>query len=286
MKKWWLIVWSSFYGRVAMFALWAGLAFWAMFGTLATEKVVTNLILPAGLAWIVLTLVLVESVRQGGRSLIGLAAAAWLIYTLAGNPSVAGWLAKSREARYAEAHPMEQGRFDAVIVLGGGARLGATGRVQGNAAGDRLILAAQIYHAGLAEQLICTGRRIEALDSSGLDPAEQSSAILVALGVPERAIELAGGRNTAEEMRELAEKFSGTDQRIGILTSAWHLARAERLAKKRGIDAVPLPSDFITGPPGASRTGAAFFGALVPNADALVVSGRISREYLAGLIGR
>jgi uncharacterized SAM-binding protein YcdF (DUF218 family) len=277
---------KSFYVRTALaLGIGGGLLRWA-FGAIVIEKLAVALLVPAGLVWMCLSVLVVESLRTSRRGISILSVGAWMIYTLACNPMFAGWLAGSREARFAETDPMGQGRFDVVIVLGGGAGLGATGRSQGNAAGDRLILAAQMYHAGLAEQLVCTGRRIAALDSTGLDPAAQSASILIGLGVPEASIELGGGRNTAEEMQGLAQKFAGADQRIGILTSAWHLARAQRLAIHQGIEAVPLPADFITDPPGPSQTLAAFIIALIPNADALGVSGRITREYLADLVGR
>lgn len=280
------LLWRSVYVRLALGAATVVVVLWVWLGAIALEKLLSALAVPVGLVWIVLSLVLVEALRSRRAGLSLLAAAAWLVYTTAGNVVVAGWLAGSRESRFVEFHPMRQGAFDVVIVLGGGANQGATGRAQGNASGDRLILAAQLFHAGLARKLVCTGRRIAELDTTGLDPAGQSATILRGLGVPEEAIELAGGRNTAEEMADLAGRFAAPGLRVGLLTSAWHLRRAQRLAAKQGLDLVPLPADFITGPPGSSRTLAAAVGALIPNADAFDVSGKIVREYLADLVGR
>ncbi len=39
-----------------------------------------------------------------------------------------------------------------------------------------------------------------------------------------------------------------TNLSVGILTSAWHLPRAMKLAKKYGIEATPIPSNFLTEP--------------------------------------
>ena len=277
---------SSFYARLGLALVGVLIVLWLGLGSIAMEKLITRLLMPAGVVWILLGILAIATLRSRhlGRSIM--AVSAWLVFTTAGNSHVAGWLAHSREGRYAEIDVMRQGDFDVVIVLGGGASQGGARREQGNAAGDRLILAAQIYHAGLTSELICTGRRIAEMDASGLDPAGRSAAILRGLGVPADAISFAGGRNTSEEMRDLAVKFGGGEKRVGLLTSAWHLSRAERLAKKHGLDLVPLPADFVNGPSGSSRTVAASLKSFVPSADALVVSTKILKEYLADLAGR
>lgn len=279
-------IWKSFYLRAAMLGVVVCCVLWAALGTIAFAKIVSMLLMPVGLVWILLTVLVVEAIRSGRRRLVVIAALAWCAFTLAGNPNVAGWLAHSREDRYAGIDPLKQGVFDVVIVLGGGANLGATGRDQGNASGDRLILAAQMYHQGVATRIVCTGRRIAEMDTTGVDPARRSATVLQGLGVPLEAIAFAGGRNTFEEMRGLAEELGEPGQRVGLLTSAWHLPRAQRLARKHGFDPEPLPADFITGPPGSSRTFAALLRSLVPSADAFSVTGKISREILAGLLGR
>jgi uncharacterized SAM-binding protein YcdF (DUF218 family) len=149
-----------------------------------------------------------------------LSCVALAVYTIAGNGIVASRMAASLEGWYLHVDSFQEDPFDAVIVLGGGATLGANQRSQGNSSGDRLILAVQLYHQGIAPKLICTGRRIEELEKGGPDPAEQSAAILQSLGVAEEAIEQVDGRNTSEEMATLGQRFEGANQRVGLLTSA------------------------------------------------------------------
>ena len=82
--------------------------------------------------------------------------------------------------------------------------------------------------------------------------ARSSVWILLAIfrgrGVSSEVLELAGGCNTHEEMGDLAKRCAPSGQRVGLLTSAWHLPRAQQLVKKNGLDLIPLPSDFVTEP--------------------------------------
>jgi uncharacterized SAM-binding protein YcdF (DUF218 family) len=242
--------------------------------------------MPAGLVWLVLSLLFLETIRLRNRLAIVGVGLAWSVYSIAGNWHFAGILAADREEAYAEIVPFDEGPFDVIVVLGGGASDGANGRFQGNGAGDRLILAAQLYHRKQVGSLICTGKRIETMDSSGVDEAQRALEILINLGVPDGAITLFGGRNSSEEMEELAKRYGGSGKKVGLITSAWHMQRVERLAQSKGFDFKPLPADFVTSPDREGPTIAAMIASLVPSADALSLSGKMWKETLAGWVGR
>ena len=58
-------------------------------------------------------------------------------------------------------------------------------------------------------------------------------------------------RNTEEEIDAYLEYLDGLSdkpKRIGICTSAWHLRRAEKLWKRKGLEAIPVPADFRSRP--------------------------------------
>ena len=171
-------------------------------------------------------------------------------------------------------------------MLGGGGGPGAHGRQQGNSSGDRLILAAQLYHQKIAKKFICTGQRIASMNSSGVDPAVASRDILLNLGVPDSAIEMMGGRNTSEEMRELAGRFRDSKARIGLLTSAWHLPRAMRLANRNGLQPIPLPADFRSGPRSNGFTTGQIVESMLPNGSVLGSNWSLAKEFLGMLLGR
>ena len=134
----------------------------------------------------------------------------------------------------------------------------------------------------MTPQIICTGIQVYRSDPADLDPREESKNCLVALGVPEKDISTLSGANTYQEMQHLKEWIDGQDSthRLGILTSAWHLPRAMRLAEARGIKAIAVPSDF------RSQFLSPSVRMVVPTADSLLVSTATVKEYLAGWVKR
>ncbi len=258
---------------------------WGTLGQKATEKIATALAMPCGLIWYFLTGLLLTAVFAKQKKLAVLVFLGWAPYSVVGNGLFTEWLTATLEDEFQTVAPLAQRPFDYVVLLGGGASLGANGRYQGNGSGDRLILAAQLYHRGLARHFICTGKQIVSMDSIGVDPAELSTDVLLSLGVPESAIEQLGGRNTSEEMKSLGERFGDSDQRVGLVTSAWHLPRAMRLAHRNNFNPQPLPADFMTGPVREKTTGEKIVS-MIPSADALTASTRACKEYLGMLVGR
>ncbi len=250
------------------------------------EKIVTALVMPVGVLWILLFMVFLVALRRGRKGFSVLAGMIWLLFTLSGSAVVSEWLAHALESGYIQVNPLERGVFDAVVVLGGGTGVGANGRPQGNASGDRVILAAQMYHLGLTSKIICTGERIAGLELSGWNPSQSAAAVLAALGVPEDAMGFSNGRNTAEEMGSLGEQFGeDSSRRVGLITSAWHLPRALRLAAAQGFHPEALPADFKTGLV-VERDLGWWLRAMVPTGDAMSVSAIVAKEYLARLAGR
>lgn len=258
---------------------------WAGLGQKAAEKTATALAMPCGLIWFLLTWVSLVACMGKQRKLATVLAGIWMLYTCAGNGIVAGLLAGRLEAPFVQISPLTEQPFDVVVVLGGGAAAGANGRQQGNGSGDRLILAAQLYHRGLTKKLICTGKRIASMNSSGFDPSEQSTDVLVGLGVPESVIEQLGGRTTSEEMNSLGKRFAGSQLRVGLVTSAWHLPRALRLAERNSFQPQPLPSDFMCGPNNPLTFGEWLLSS-IPQAEAFAGITRIAKEHLGMLVGR
>ena len=136
------------------------------------------------------------------------------------------------------------------------------------------------YHTGKTKKIICTGSLIPGVDRYGLGQAEIAELILQSLDVDPEDIERVGGRTTAEEMKFLADKFED-DTQIGLITSAWHLPRAERLANAAGFFPRPIASDF--GSPPDMRPS---IGDVLPSAQAAEAVSRVVKEWLAGAVGR
>ena len=271
--------------RVAVGVLLFVAGSWWAPDRIVAEKIVTALAMPTGIVWLLL-LVSVLAARRARRADLMLAAALpWTALTLLGNGMVATTIARSLEDPYRDIQPLQSDPFDRIVVLGGATSVGLNGRIQGYSAGDRILLSAQMYHAGLTKRIVCTGQRIVELAPVKTDPADESLAVLVSLGVPEDSIELLEGRNTSEEMQSLSSSVADSGERIGLVTSAWHLRRALRLAARYHLTPEPLPADFITQKPGRLTTGAMVLSC-IPQDTALWTSSKVLKEYLGMLVGR
>jgi uncharacterized SAM-binding protein YcdF (DUF218 family) len=273
-------------GVIAAIAL-AGLAvvFWP--GRFFAEKMLTELALPLGAIWFALLVAAGWSYRKRrrGQSAAFLAVAAAL--SVAGNGDVADALVRSLEDRYRDIDPFAAGPLDAVCVLGGGLSIGPGKRIMANPSGDRVVLGARLYHEGVTRRLVCTGR-IPSLDPSLPSLAEMAETLWRQLGVPGDAITALPGENTRDEMREL--KRLGEERgwsRIGVVTSAWHMGRAERLAASVGFRFTPLPANFESSPDlDIDRWLWVRTYSVLPSPGATMTTHMAIKEYLARLVGR
>jgi len=280
------IHWMS---HTAIFTALVALAFiatGALFGRTMVEKLITVLVMPLGLVWLMLIAVTYATLVARQRFLATLATTCLALVTVFGNQYVSNALTQSLEQPFLDQKPVEPGDVSTVVLLGGGTTTNLQGRAQLAHNGDRVAAAARLYHAtqdqGMKVQIICTGVQVYRLDSADLDPKDESKNCLVGLGVAEEDISTLPGANTYEEMQHLKEWMDdqSAPQKVGILTSAWHLPRAIRLANARGIEAVGIPSDFRSGFLAPS------VGWVVPSAVSLQVSTDAVKEYLAGLVKR
>lgn len=263
----------------------SGVAAFFGFGKTVTEKLITALILPCGVIWLLLLTLSVLAFFLKNRAVGVLGLLTFTIYTVLCSGYLAGTLVASIEAPFVDIDPLKQEPFDKVILLGGGGQVGSNLRSQGNSSGDRLILAAALYHQGITKTVICTGTNIKGLGRNEIGPGQVSSAVLQSLGVPENAIEFVEGRTTSEEMVNLSQQLDTENQRIGIVTSAWHLPRALRLADGQNLKLYPLPADFFGGPI-RPRNALEVVKDFIPEVDSLIVTSYLLREHLAAFVGR
>jgi uncharacterized SAM-binding protein YcdF (DUF218 family) len=275
--------------HTAIFGALVALAFIAtggVFGRTMVEKLITEMVMPLGVLWLLLIAISYGTLVSRQRFMALLTMTSLVLLTVLGNQYVANALTHSLEQPYLEQSPVLPQDIDTIVLLGGGAISDIQGDSQLSFSGDRVAAAARIYHAGVddgvAPRIICTGIQVYRSDPADLDPKDESKNCLVALGVAEENISTLPGANTYEEMQHLKEWIDAqkTARRLGILTSAWHLPRAMRLAKARGIEAVPIPSDYRT------QFLAPSVGMVVPTTTSLFISTAAVKEYLAGLVKR
>lgn len=259
------------------------LGVWGSLGRTVVEKLVTDAVMPLGLICFTLLSLAIDRFMRGQRMAGMQLAILFTLVVLAGNTRVANFVICSLEGRYESTNPLAGSSFAKVVLLGGATAEKMSGDVQVNQNGDRVVMAARMYHRGLVKTICCSGEKTPSVGKFAENEADHSKRLLIDLGVPATAIEVIGGRNTSEEMK-LVAKLS-VDEPVGILTSAWHLPRAMRLAEAAGINAQPLPCGFLGDAKNDVPMGA-IFRDCVPNDRALSMNTIAAREYLAALVGR
>jgi uncharacterized SAM-binding protein YcdF (DUF218 family) len=246
-------------------------------GRRTSEKILTAWCLPLGVVWLLLFALVLFLWNQRLISATRFALVCFLALTVASNSFVSSWLMASLEGQYQPWRLDRDEPLDAVVVLGGGTNSSPHfGRVQGN---DRVLYGAELYHQKKTPLLIATGK---ASVPGKHDPSVDTKALWMRLGIPDSAIEVIGGPNTFAEMQEVKKLLGDSPTgRIGLLTSAFHLPRAMRLAKSAGLDLIPLAADHYYDPDGPIR-----FQSFMPSEQALATTHVALKEHLATLIGR
>lgn len=262
-----------------------GAIFCAIVGAVAgmpmLEKLLTALAMPIGILWLLLLITIYFCLINRNAWPAMMCFLCWLFLTVAGNDLFSSWYARTIEQEFLQQDLSAVEPFDVVVVLGGGTSTRLSGTPQVTEGGDRIVQAARLWHAGKAKQVMCTGRQMFGLTGKDMHPYEEATILLEELGVDAQSILKLNGINTSEEMKNL-KKWSdlNSGKRIGLLTSAWHLPRAVRLATTQGIDVEPIAAGFFSQPFSPSP------GIVVPSECNLIVTTAVTKEYLAGLVGR
>ena len=103
---------------------------------------------------------------------------------------------------------------------------------------DRVAVAAELYHAGVVQKLLCSG------DNRFVDYNEPRAMLeyAVRLGVPEEDIVLDyAGRRTYDSCYRARAIFGV--ERVAVVTQRFHAARALYLCDALGVDAVAVLAD-------------------------------------------
>ena len=214
-----------------------------------------------------------------GQVLMGMGLLVLVVPSL---PPVADALYGSLE----QAHPPIAARAlptaDAIVVLGGGVGAPVPPRIDPdfNDASDRIVHAFRLYQADRAPRIVVSGGRLPWADT----PPEAFTLrrVLMQWGVPESAIWTEPeSATTYENAQRTADLLRERDfDRVLLVTSAAHMARALAVFCTAGVPAVPAPTDHrvVQGP--GSALG------YVPSAAALSRSTGAIREYVGYAVYR
>ena len=254
------------------------------------SKLLPLFVYPLGIACVLLVLALVFGKHKRIRTALVIASLAVLY--LASNRWVAYGLAQSLEWQYLP--PEEVPHVQAIVVLGGGTESQQFPRptVEINAAGDRILYAAQLYREGIAPILLLSGGSIDWQDGDGGTPADDMAKILKEIGIPESALWLQNRSQNTHDDAIFSSKMlkeAGTTQFV-LVTSAAHMPRSVALFKHEGLDVVPAPVDYTITRQGwqtlINGGWQAKIISMLPNASSLGLTTNVLKEYLGIFIYR
>ena len=208
----------------------------------ALAKFLGMLAMPTGLLWLGLMSASVWAWRRQ-RGLAWFLAGLTALFTLAGNPQV-GHCLMGRLERQVPPFPAQAAPLEALFVLGGGTELDTAGAPLLEPSGDRVARAAQLWHAGRVRRLVASGTVSGGAIRRNL--GAETRSLWLGLGIPAEAIQILDEPclNTRQEIQAYGrlQRKEGW-QRVGLLSSAWHLSRALALAQREGLVVVPVLAD-------------------------------------------
>ena len=246
---------------------------------LVVQKLLVQLVMPTGLVWLMLTGLFISACIAGSRRWAFACCVVWLFFWATGNPIVSEVLMGTLERDFATQVPLQMEPFDTLVVLGGGTGTSPAMSPQFAMSGDRVGLAAQMYHAGKVRRIVVTGKQFQSVPTPDADPSYEAKVLLTRLGVPADVVQEVGGRNTFEEMQNLSQVV-GDRKRVGLITSAWHMPRALARSQGVGLEFVPVPADFATDVEPVSILD------ILPSRRGLVDMDRATKEFLGRWMGR
>ena len=212
-----------------------------------------------------------------GRMLTGFSLVGLLLLSL---PLTAAWLMDRLEPPpLADAHAV--GDAQGVVILGGGVAHSAP--EWGGDTANLFTLQRVRYGAWLARRtqlpVLVTGAAPK--DGHLGEAALMRDLLVQEFGVPVRWFD-ERARTTAGNAREAAALLQAAGmQRIVLVTSAFHMPRAQRVFERAGLQVLAAPTGYF------GQGGEPFeWGDLVPSGDGLRVSYLALREMTAGLMYR
>lgn len=252
------------------------------------SKLLPLFVYPLGLTFLIFSIVVIFGNKK--RPLKGLLITGLAILYLASNRWVSYGLARSLE--WKNLPPQDLPHAAVIVLLGGGTEPGDSPRpmAEVNSAGDRVLYAAKLYHAGAAPAILVSGGNLEFSSERSSTPAEDMTELLLLLGVPEHAIwQQPRSQNTREDALYSAEILAENDiDEVILVTSAMHMPRSKALFLKQGLTVIPAPVDFTITEQNWNNTFrpnlGEFFIQLLPSAGSLSLTTNVMREYIGLLI--
>ena len=233
-----------------------------------------NKILPLIFSPLIMIIVLIIFgliTRSKKISLIGV-----FILIICSLPIVSDKLVAYLESNYQLSKPSDIKSADAIVVLSGMIR--TINSKDGldyefGEASDRIFAGINLFKEKKASKIILTRGKLPW--SVGIPEGEYLKDIVVKNGISENNILLTENvENTDQEAKAIKKLLSINEPKVILVTSAFHMPRAQIVFEAAGINVVPFPVDFQKG---LSKTT---FMSFMPSANALSETSFFVREMI------
>ena len=180
------------------------------------------------------------------------------------------------ESDYELIKPSKVESANAVVVLSGMVKTIQTKNgldYEWGEAADRIFAGIDLFKLNKAPVLILTGGKLPW--SIGVPEGEYLRDVAIELGVPKRDILLTENvENTDQEAKAIRKLLSEDKPKVILVTSAFHMPRAQKVFEAAGINVVPFPVDFQKG------LSKITFMSFMPSANALSETSFFVREMI------
>ena len=180
------------------------------------------------------------------------------------------------ESDYELIKPSKVESADAVVVLSGMVKTIQTKNgldYEWGGAVDRFFTGIELFNLNKAPTLIFTGGKLPW--SIGLPEGEFLREEAIKLGIPKKDILLTENvENTDQEAKAIKKILSLDNPKVILVTSAFHMPRAQLVFEAAGINVVPFPVDFMTG------AGKLTFMSFIPSASSFASTSLFVREMI------
>jgi uncharacterized SAM-binding protein YcdF (DUF218 family) len=199
-----------------------------------------------------------------------------IILIICSMPIVSGKMIDYLESDYELNRPSEISTADAIVVLSGMIKTIKTKDsldYEWSEAVDRFFAGIDLFKLNKAPTLIFTRGKVPW--SIGLPEGEFLREEAIKLGIPKKDILLTENvENTDQEAKAIKKLFSIDNPKIILVTSAFHMPRAQLVFEAAGINVIPFPVDFKTG------AGKLTFMSFIPSAGSFASTNFFVREMI------
>ena len=172
-----------------------------------------------------------------------------IILVILSMPIISGKLIAYLESDYELIKPSKVESADAVVVLSGMVKTIQTKNgldYEWSEAADRIFAGIDLFKSNKAPVLILTGGKLPW--SIGLPEGEYLRDVAIDLGVPKKDILITENvENTDQEAKAIKKILLLDNPKVILVTSAFHMPRAQLVFEAAGINVIPFPVDFIIG---------------------------------------